>query len=105
MLALVTVTVAAVLVSSVLGLSAATTRRQSQSVDDRRAFYLCEAGLAEAFEAVRVGRRGQLGSIDAPAMFGDGLGVGGRYAGAGRPDAPGEHRRLWRRAGDARDHR
>src|SRR5262245_21600908 len=39
------------------------------SIDDRRAFFLAEAGLHEAFEAVRTGRSG---NID-PALLGGGV--------------------------------
>ncbi len=38
-----------------------------------KAFYVAEAGLAEAFNAVRMGRSGQMGSIQEPAKYGGGL--------------------------------
>lgn len=42
-------------------------------LDDQRAFFLAEAGLHEAFEAVRDGRSGVVGSMDAPALLGGGV--------------------------------
>ena len=42
-------------------------------VDDERALYLAEAGLAESVFAVRLGATGAVGSELAPARFGDGL--------------------------------
>jgi len=43
------------------------------SLDDRRAFYLAEAGLHEAYEALRDGRSGNVGDIGAPAYLDGGL--------------------------------
>jgi hypothetical protein len=42
-------------------------------LDEQRAFYLAEAGLHEAFEAVRDGRSGVVGSVAAPALLGGGV--------------------------------
>ena len=58
LLALIAVTVAAVFMTTVLQMTTATSKRQAQAVDDNRAFYLSEAALSEAVEAVRVGETG-----------------------------------------------
>ena len=71
-LSLILVTVIAGLCAGFVQLAAATSRTQSASVDQLRAFYLAEAGLAEAFLSVRMGRTGQIGSDEIPAEFGDG---------------------------------
>ena len=75
--ALVLALIIVMLVSSMgavfLRISVAVTNRQTAEVETLKAFYLAEAGLAEAFQAVRVGRTGQLGSETAPAVHGDGL--------------------------------
>ena len=64
--ALVMALIVVMLVSSLgagfLHLSASVTRRQTDEVEKMRAFYLAEAGLAEAFQAVRMGRSGQVGT-------------------------------------------
>jgi len=44
-----------------------------ESLADRQAFFLAEAGLSEAFEALRAGRPGSVGSLDAPARVGGGV--------------------------------
>ena len=51
---------------------AALAKRQSSAIDNQLAFYLAEAGLAESFQAVRMGRSGQVGSETQPAMYGQG---------------------------------
>ena len=48
-------------------------RRQVASIDNKRAFNLAEAGLAEGRFAVETGHTGTIGSVEAPARFGDGL--------------------------------
>lgn len=48
-------------------------RRQVASIDNKRAFNLAEAGLAEGRFAVETGHTGTIGSAEAPARFGDGL--------------------------------
>jgi hypothetical protein len=48
-------------------------RRQVASIDNKRAFNLAEAGLAEGRFAVETGHTGTIGSPEAPARFGDGL--------------------------------
>jgi hypothetical protein len=42
-------------------------------LDDQRAFFLAEAGLHEAFEAVRDGRSGAVGTAAEPALLGGGV--------------------------------
>lgn len=48
-------------------------RRQVASVDNKRAFNVAEAGLAEAFYGLTVGKTGAVGSQAEPAGFGGGL--------------------------------
>lgn len=48
-------------------------RRQEQSIDTKQAFYMAEAGLAEAWAAVLLGKTGVVGSEKAPAKMGNGL--------------------------------
>ena len=56
-----------------LQMSAAITNRQAQATDQKRSFYLSEAGLAESYAALRIGRNGNIGSAAEPARFGSGL--------------------------------
>jgi len=72
-LALISVTVVAGLGAAFLLTSSSLTRRQTGDLETQKAFYLAEAGLAEAFQAVRMGRTGQVGSVVSPAVHGDGL--------------------------------
>jgi hypothetical protein len=51
----------------------ATTRRQVQAIDKKRAFYVAEAGLSEAFLAVSQGKSGNVASEQLPARFGEGV--------------------------------
>jgi hypothetical protein len=69
---IVAVTVAAAS-AGVLLVSSHFARRQSNAVHDQRAFYLAEAGLSEAYNAMTIGQSGQIGSMEAPARSGDGL--------------------------------
>jgi hypothetical protein len=69
---------AVVLVLSVMGtaliqIQAARTRRQTTAIDNVRALYVAEAGLAEAFFAVAEGKSGMVGAEAEPASFGDGV--------------------------------
>ncbi|MEM8712192.1 MAG: hypothetical protein AAGG01_14680 [Planctomycetota bacterium] len=61
-LSLVLVTVVTGLCVGFVQMAASTAGAQTGSVDQMRAFYLAEAGLAEGFHAVRMGRTGQLGT-------------------------------------------
>ena len=72
-LALLVVVMVGALGSAFLTISSATARRQTSEVENLQAFYLAEAGLAEAFQAIRIGRSGQIASQAEPAAFGDGL--------------------------------
>lgn len=72
-LALIVVMLVASMGVVFLRISVAVTSRQTAEVETMKAFYLAEAGLAEAFQAVRVGRTGQLGSEAEPAVHGDGI--------------------------------
>src|SRR5207249_1042936 len=44
-----------------------------QAVNKKRAFYVAEGGLAEAFAGVTCGKSGNVGTKAAPAALGDGL--------------------------------
>ena len=70
---LFSVLVVAALAASFLQMSSAVSRRQSHAVDVKEAFYLAEAGLTESFAGVTVGRSGNVGTPETPAVFGDGL--------------------------------
>ena len=72
-MALVLITVITALGFSFLQIVLSGAKRQVADVDRIQAFYLAEAGLAEAFQAVRMGRTGQVGSDTSPAAYGEGL--------------------------------
>jgi hypothetical protein len=72
-LALIVVGTVTTLSAGYLMLASAVTRRQSGEVESLRAFNLAEAGLAEAYLGLRVGKAGRIGSAAAPAAYGDGL--------------------------------
>jgi hypothetical protein len=63
----------AVLATCLLQLSGSSQRRQLASVDLRRAFYLADAGLAEAYSGVTIGKSGDIGSAAQPAKLGNGV--------------------------------
>lgn len=70
--------VAAVMVVSILAagflqLALSVTRRLNTSSDALQALNLAEAGLAEAYTGLGVAHTGNVGSPDAPAVFGGGL--------------------------------
>lgn len=48
-------------------------REQLRRVDDERALFLAESGVQESLHAMRTGGTGGIGSMAAPARFGDGL--------------------------------
>ena len=73
LIALFTLITVAAVGAMYLQITSATMRRQTAEVQTTRAFYLAEAGLAESFQALRIGRTGQVGSEAAPAVFGNGL--------------------------------
>ena len=72
-LALIVVVIVASLGAAYLQVATAISSRQTSEVENVKAFYLAEAGLAEAFQAVRIGRTGQVGSRFTPAVHGAGL--------------------------------
>jgi hypothetical protein len=72
-LSLIVVTTMVILAATFLQFSSSLTRRQGQAADQKRSFYVAEAGLAEAFAGLRVGKSGTVGTQTAPARFGSGL--------------------------------
>jgi hypothetical protein len=73
LLAVTLVALTAVAAGAILGLSTATSGRQSAAVDNKRAFYIAEAGLSEAYAGLSAGLTGHIGTAEAPAKVGDGL--------------------------------
>ncbi len=73
LLSLVMVTIVAGLGMGFIQLASSSARSQVAGVDRMRAFYLAEAGLAESFLSVRMGRNGSIASQANPASYGDGL--------------------------------
>jgi hypothetical protein len=63
----------AALAACLLQLSGATLRRASAAIDVKRAFYLAEAGLAEAYSGLLIGKTGNVGTAERPAKLGRGL--------------------------------
>jgi len=63
----------AVLGVGLIGMQSAITRRHAQGVDLKRALYAAEAGVAESFAALTLGRSGEVGSPEQPARFGRAL--------------------------------
>lgn len=70
---LMVVVVVASLGVCMVRMHSAAARRQSLSIDRKRAFYVAEAGLSEAFLAVSQGKSGNIASAELPATFGDGF--------------------------------
>lgn len=55
------------------------------SADSKRAFYIAEAGLSEAYQGLRIGKSGNVGSDLIPARFGNGVfWVVAEHMGSGR---------------------
>jgi hypothetical protein len=71
--ALAVVLTITVLASCLLQISSITSREQAQSVDTKRAFYLAESGLSEAWYGLKTGKSGNVGTAELPAAYGDGL--------------------------------
>lgn len=71
--ALVGITVIASLGAAMIQMHVAASRRQMMSIDTKRALYVAEAGLSEAFFAISQGKTGNVGSEALPASFGDGV--------------------------------
>ena len=72
-LSLFAVFLVAGLAASFLRLSMTTSRRQAAGIEQKRAFYLAEAGLTEAVAGIYRGRTGNIGTLQAPARYGDGV--------------------------------
>ncbi|MFN0244284.1 MAG: hypothetical protein ACKVWV_15460 [Planctomycetota bacterium] len=70
--ALVVVTVVAVLSVAYLQLSMSKNREQRASVDAKRAFYIAEAGLSEAFAGLAIGKSGNVANSTLPARYANG---------------------------------
>lgn len=70
---LLAVMMVAALAASFLQVSSSVSRRQASAVDVKEAFYIAEAGLAESFAGLTVGRTGGVASEEEPAVFGKGL--------------------------------
>jgi hypothetical protein len=58
----------AALSAAVFGINSAVTRRQLHSVNNKRAFYLAETGLSEAYVGLQTGGSGEIGSMAQPAV-------------------------------------
>jgi hypothetical protein len=72
LMSLAALLVVAGLAAGYMQTSAAITKRQRQAVDTKQAFYVAEAGLSEAFSGMMIGRTGNVGSREEPALFGRG---------------------------------
>ena len=72
-IALIVVSMVAAIGAAYLQYVSIGSRTQVSHSDSIRAFYVAEAGLAESFHAVRMGRTGVIGSSANPAQHGDGL--------------------------------
>jgi len=59
--------------SAFLRLGVTSSHQHSNALDQSRAFYVAEAGLAEAGMALRMGRSGNVASQAQPATYGDGI--------------------------------
>ena len=71
--ALLVVLLTATLSMIYLQVSLAKNKEQRTSVDAKRAFYMAEAGLAESFNGLCLGKSGDVGTEDLPAEFANGL--------------------------------
>jgi hypothetical protein len=71
--ALMAVMLTAALCVSYLALSLSKNRESQVSVDSKRAFYVAEAGLAEAYYGLARGLSGAVASESTPARFGNGV--------------------------------
>jgi hypothetical protein len=62
-----------VLSSAFLRLGVTSSHQHTSALDQSRAFYVAEAGIAEAGMALRMGKSGDVASRATPGMYGDGL--------------------------------
>ncbi len=69
---LMVVTLVSVLSMAYLQLSMSKNREQRSSVDAKRAFYIAEAGLAEAYAGLVAGKSGNVANSSIPARFANG---------------------------------
>ena len=72
-MALSAVAVVMILMLGFVQLATSVTTGQTRRVQRKRAFYTAEAGLAESYTAIQLGRSGRVGTKEEPAIFGDGL--------------------------------
>ena len=72
-LSLIAVVTVVVLAASFSQFTSSVANRQTQAVHRKRAFYLAEAGLTEAFAGLSQGKSGNVGSEASPALLGDGV--------------------------------
>ncbi len=72
MLSLMTMMVVAALSAGYMEMFSAVMKRQGAAVETKQAFYMAEAGLAEAFTGMMIGKTGNVGSKEEPARFGHG---------------------------------
>lgn len=72
-MSLVAVATVVVLATSFSQFASSVANRQAQAVNRKRAFYMAEAGLAEAFAGLSCGRSGAVAAPDAPALLGTGV--------------------------------
>jgi hypothetical protein len=73
LVSLILMTVIAGLGMGLVQVNHALTRRQTTAIDTKRALYVAEAGLSEAFHALAIGQGGNVGTPEEPAAFGKGL--------------------------------
>jgi hypothetical protein len=62
-----------VLISAFLRLGIGASRQHNAAMDDARAFYIAEAGIAEAGAAIISGKSGNVGTAALPASYGNGM--------------------------------
>lgn len=83
--ALGVVALLAVLSVAYLNSSLSRSSEGAVSADSKRAFYIAEAGLSEAYQGLRIGKSGNVGSDLVPARFGNGVfWVVAEHMGSGR---------------------
>lgn len=70
---LILMTLIATIGAALVQVQAAVARRQLASSEIKRALYIAEAGIAEAFGAIAVGKSGNIGTPEIPAAFGGGV--------------------------------
>lgn len=73
LLVMISLSAVTVVTGLMLQLSGVSSSARQESVDRMRSVYLAEAGLAEAYTALAIGKTGDVGSLEDPAVFGDGL--------------------------------